>query len=122
MSNPESDESPATRVIEQGALRAELEPGPVEGELVVRLAGELDMEAAPMLEEQLIALSSGAHRSVLVDLEQLRFVDSTGLQCLLRAAGHARDTGDRLRFRRGGAQLEDLIRLTQVGEILTFVD
>ena len=109
-------------MIERGALRAEIRSASADGDLIVRLAGELDMEAAPTLEEELIALSSGSYASVVVDLEDLRFVDSTGLQCLIRAAAHARDSGDRLRFRRGGAQLEELIRLTQVGEILSFVD
>ena len=106
----------------RGGLRIELEPA-AEGEAaIVHVFGELDMEAAPLLEEQLIALISAGTASVTVDLTALEFIDSTGLQCLLRATEHARANGDSLRFRRGSPQVEDVLRLTRVGDLLPFAD
>jgi anti-sigma B factor antagonist len=88
----------------------------------VRLGGDLDMEGAPALEETLIGLIDGGAAHVVVDLTGLEFIDSTGLQCLLRATEHARENGHTLRFRRGTGQVEGVMRLTRVGEMLPFVD
>ncbi len=88
----------------------------------MRLLGELDMEAAPLVEQKLIELISGAASEVVVDLGELRFIDSSGLQCLLAAAAHSRANDGKLRFRRATGQVADLIGLTEVGEMLSFVD
>jgi anti-anti-sigma factor len=79
------------------------------------------MEGAPTLEEQLIGLIDSAD-TVVVDLAGLEFVDSTGLQALMRATTHSRKNGDNLRFRRGSGQVEGVMRLTRMAEELPFVD
>jgi len=80
------------------------------------------MEGAPLLEDQLIKLVADSADTVVVDLSALEFVDSTGLQALMRATVHARENGDKLRFRRGTGQVEGVMRLTRVAETLPFVD
>jgi anti-sigma B factor antagonist len=102
--------------LERGDLRIEL------GGSVVRLYGALDMEGAPLLEDRLHSLITDSADPVVVDLTGLEFVDSTGLQALMRAAMLARENGDNLRFRRGSAQVEGVMRLTRVAENLPFVD
>jgi anti-sigma B factor antagonist len=111
---PEPD-GPVT-TLERGDLRIELESS------VVRLSGALDMEGAPLLEDKLMSLISGSADTVIVDLTELEFVDSTGLQALMRATNHAREHGDNLRFRRGSGQVEGVMRLTKVADELPFVD
>lgn len=78
----------------------------------IRLAGELDMSTAPQLSEALdVAVEHGG--AILVDLSELTFMDSTGINALLRAAVSLRGRGclvlhgeqDRVR------RLLDLIRL-----------
>jgi anti-anti-sigma factor len=119
---PEQGDGLAKRVLGRGGLRIELEPHADHESALVHLYGELDMEAAPLLEEQLIALISDGTASVTVDLTALEFIDSTGLQCLLRATEHSRANGDSLRFRRGSPQVEGVMRLTRVGDLLPFAD
>ncbi len=114
--------SRAKRVLGRGGLRIELGPRAGGEAAVVHLFGELDMEAAPLLEDELIALISGPALSVTVDLTGLEFIDSTGLQCLLRATEHSRVNGEKLRFRRGSPQVEGVLRLTRVGDLLPFAD
>ena len=58
------------------------------GERVVRLRGELDIESAPDLERVLLR-SRPAGQRVVVDLAELKFMDSTGLRVLLRARAAA---------------------------------
>jgi anti-sigma B factor antagonist len=127
MSVPEREGISGKRVLERGALRIELDggsegAGPALGTSVVRLRGDLDMEGAPVLERELIALTSGPVSTIFVDLTGLEFVDSTGLQCLLRATEHARQNGHTLQFRRGSGQVEGVMRLTRVAESLPFAD
>jgi stage II sporulation protein AA (anti-sigma F factor antagonist) len=59
-----------------------------DGERVIRLRGELDIESAPDLERVLLR-SRPAGQRVVVDLTELKFMDSTGLRVLLRARAAA---------------------------------
>jgi anti-sigma B factor antagonist len=55
-----------------------------DGERVIRPRGELDIECAPDLERVLLRPRPAGQRVVL-DLGELKFMDSTGLRVLLRA-------------------------------------
>lgn len=59
------------------------EPG---GRLRVRLGGELDLASLPDVRPELDALLAREEQPVLVDLEQLEFVDSSGVAVLVRIA------------------------------------
>jgi anti-sigma B factor antagonist len=107
---------PEDRTLQRGDLRIELDASGA------RVFGALDMEGAPLLEEQLIALLEGARSSVVVDLRGLEFVDSTGLQALMRASVYAREHGLELRFMRGSGQVDEVMRLTRVGDLLPLID
>jgi anti-sigma B factor antagonist len=54
-------------------------------ETVVRAAGELDVNTAPELREQLARLVSEGARKIVVDLTDVSFVDSTALSVLVSA-------------------------------------
>ena len=122
MGASEHEAVPTKRVLGRGGLRIEVDPSGDEG-AVVHLVGELDMEAAAVLEDELADLISGPAATVTVDLTRLEFIDSSGLQCLLRATQQARESdGDKLRFRRASPQVEGVMKLTRVQESLPFVD
>ena len=58
----------------------------------IRLSGELDMSSAPELDRVLgAAVEHGG--AVLVDLSELTFMDSTGINAFLRAAVSLRGRG-----------------------------
>jgi stage II sporulation protein AA (anti-sigma F factor antagonist) len=59
-----------------------------DGERVIRLRGELDIESAPDLERAVLR-SRPAGQRVVLDLTDLKFMDSTGLRVLLRARAAA---------------------------------
>lgn len=50
---------------------------------VLTLRGEVDVYSAPRLREKLVELVSQGHRQLVVDLEAVDFLDSTGLGVLV---------------------------------------
>jgi len=54
---------------------------------VLEVAGEIDVYTAPKLREQLIELVSDGSYHIVVDLEKVDFLDSTGLGVLVEASG-----------------------------------
>lgn len=63
--------------------------------LRLRLSGELDLAAAPGLEERLAQLSAEGV-AIRLDLSQLAFIDSSGVRVLIRAVNASRENGLRL--------------------------
>lgn len=57
----------------------------VTGVRVVAVRGELDLGTAPELEGPLEAALAGGEASVLIDLTECEFIDSTGIAMLVRA-------------------------------------
>lgn len=60
------------------------------------LSGELDYASRPLIEESL-ALAQSEHDSVVVDLDDLVFMDSSGIKVFLDANLRVRDAGGRVR-------------------------
>lgn len=77
----------------------------------IRLAGELDLSSRPYFDRALQAAESHAHTGLLIDLENLVFMDSTGLSALLEAL--KRPQGANREFRVSGAR-EEIRRLLAV--------
>src|SRR3954470_866211 len=55
------------------------------GVSIITIRGELDMSTAPELEGSLQAVTSSGRRSVLIDLTNCEFIDSTGLALIVQA-------------------------------------
>ena len=89
--------------------------------LTIRLAGELDIATAPMLEEWVQSVLARNHSSVTLDLDSVAFIDSIGLRTLLAAAESSRRDGDRLRIRCGSSSVRRMIDLTGVERLLPLV-
>ena len=79
---------------------------------VVRLTGELDIATRPVLEETLHAIDG----EVVIDLRGLTFLDSDGLQMLLR---HRRRP---LAVIPGAPRVQRLFEMTETERMLRFVD
>jgi len=115
MPAPEPLESPVPESFEVRRL------ADAEG-VVLMLAGELDLGSAPALEQQLEEVGHANPARLLLDLRNLRFMDSTGLALMIKAQQSADDNGSRLAFRRGTSQVQRLFQLSGVLERFTFED
>ena len=61
----------------------------VDGALLLRVRGEVDIESAATLERALHSAESAQPRQILLDLAALEFIDSTGISVLVRARQRA---------------------------------
>jgi stage II sporulation protein AA (anti-sigma F factor antagonist) len=85
----------------------------------LRLIGELDLTTTPILADALSSLPSSPEQPLLFDLSELTFLDSTGLNLLIRTAqSHA-----------GGVQLRSptpnvrrVLELAGLGQLFDIVD
>jgi anti-sigma B factor antagonist len=84
----------------------------LDGWTLVAVYGELDVASAPTLRERLIELvTEGSHRLVL-DLEGLDFLDSTGLGAIISALKRARTNGGDLRLVCTQSRIRRLFEIT----------
>lgn len=88
----------------------------------VVLRGELDLATAPQLESILDALAAEPVPAVLVDLRELRFMDSTGLRLLIQADARARRDSRALTIIRAPGRIARLFALAGVDERLELSD
>jgi anti-anti-sigma factor len=87
---------------------------------VVRLAGELDMTAAPELNACIDELVAGGHRHLLLDLRDLTFCDSTGISCFVRGDNNCAARGGWLRLTGFTGAVERVLRVTGLCDFLAY--
>jgi anti-anti-sigma factor len=87
----------------------------------VRIAGELDIATAPQLEQTLHKAQLRAPRVVL-DLRELTFMDCAGIQVVVAASHHARQTGAHLVLVRGPSHVDRLFTMTGTSDAVEIVD
>jgi len=91
--------------------------------VTVALYGELDMATAPELDAQLQRLrGEDGIRRVIVDLRTLTFLDSTGLETILRLDSRSREEGYEVVIVRGPRAVERLFAVMQLDRSLRIVD
>jgi anti-sigma B factor antagonist len=87
------------------------------GQLVVCMRGELDVADAARVAAALVQVAVLA-RQVIVDLEGLEFIDSSGLAALVRARKHAKQAGGDLLLAAPQEQVLRVLAITRLTEVL----
>lgn len=85
------------------------------------LAGELDIGSAPQVEEALSEIEDAGHPTVVLDLRELTFMDSTGLRIIVGADARAKEHERRLVLIQGPDAVARLLRMTRLDERLEIV-
>jgi anti-sigma B factor antagonist len=85
---------------------------------VVGMEGELDMANAPLLQAKVESTELASAKTVVLDLQQLTFLDSTGLRVILAARELCWRRGQEFAVTPGSQQVQRLLSVTGVGEHL----
>ena len=86
--------------------------------VVVAMEGELDMANAPALQKAIESEELAAPEIVVLDLQGLSFLDSTGLRVILAARELCWRRGQEFAVTPGSPQVQRLLSVTGVGEHL----
>lgn len=86
---------------------------------VVTLAGRLDLVSAVETKRRLAETVGEGARHLVVDLQGVSFIDSSGLSALVAALKAARQAGGDLRLARPNEQARVILQLTTLDRVLT---
>jgi anti-anti-sigma factor len=89
--------------------------------VVVRLEGELDMANASLLQTALEHAETDKASILVLDLQQLRFMDSTGLRVILGARERCQSSGQEFALTPGSKQVQRLLAISGVGQHLRII-
>ena len=90
--------------------------------LTVSLAGELDTQAAKRLQSAIEEAEESDAATIVLDLSEVRFVDSSGVVALLMAVRRSDRRGGRLMVRAGSGEARQLLELTAIDKKLNLID
>jgi anti-sigma B factor antagonist len=85
---------------------------------VLEVGGEVDVYTAPKLRERLTELIDGGARNVVVDLDRVDFLDSTGLGVLVGAHKRLRPMGGTFSLVCAKESLLKVFRITALDQII----
>jgi anti-sigma B factor antagonist len=90
---------------------------PAGGRTVVVVGGDIDVYTAPELRNRLVELVEAGHYHLVVDLEGVGFLDSTGLGVLVGALKRVRVHQGSLRIVCRQERLVNLFRMTGLAKV-----
>lgn len=93
-----------------------------DGLCVIALAGEVDVYTAPQLKERLIESIEGGCTNILVDLEQVGFIDSSGLGVLVGALRRVKENSGAIRLVCSRENVLKIFRITGLDKVFPIFD
>jgi anti-anti-sigma factor len=89
----------------------------------IQLYGEMDMAVTGHVDREMRRAEATDAERIVLDLDELEFLDASGIRLLLDLSARSDSDGGRLRIRRArSSQVQRVIDLTGVGDVLPFVD
>jgi anti-anti-sigma factor len=88
----------------------------------IRPTGELDIATTPALEQAIADATAQPGATLVLDLRELTFMDSTGLRTLAQTNARAEAAGFSLSIVRGPRQIERVLEISGLGALLPLVD
>jgi anti-anti-sigma factor len=85
---------------------------------ILELHGELDLAGAPLLTAELQRGEVARAGAVVLDLQDLQFIDSAGLRVILAKHGDATERGQGFALTQGSPQVQRLLAVAGVSEHL----
>jgi anti-sigma B factor antagonist len=91
------------------------------GSYLICVEGELDLSECSQLECALRDAEASPATRILLDLDELAFIDAAGLSVLVAAWRRSAVDGNRLKVTRGGGSVASMLHLTALDTVLPFV-
>lgn len=88
---------------------------------IVKLRGEIDVFTAPTLREKLIPLTEGTGNDIKIDLEEISYLDSTGLGAFIQAYKSSKQHNSELEIIHVKERVFRLFQVTGLNDIMEVV-
>ena len=111
---------PASRLGE--IVDLSLETRQVGDRTVVSVGGEIDVYTAPKLRDKITELVNAGHHTLLVDMEQVEFLDATGLGDLVGGLKKVRAQSGSMELICSQDRLLKIFRITGLAKVFTIHD
>lgn len=89
---------------------------PREGHAVIEVHGDIDLQSAPLLRQALLDCAEQGDLSIILDLEQVDFLDSTGLSAIIAGLRAMQNRQGCLMLAGIAPQIQRLLDLTHLNE------
>jgi anti-sigma B factor antagonist len=107
----------ASRCGQEQAVQIDLHKAP-EGAAVVALQGRFDRYTAPGFRQRIRDLLAAGNTHIVIDLNEVDFLDSSGLGAMLSALRAFNDAGGDLRIARPNLELQMMLEMTALSRLL----
>ena len=91
--------------------------GPEGDAYIVELSGEIDVYTSPKVKESIAELIDQGHYSLVINLENVRYIDSTGLGVLIGALKRVREHGGSVNLVCTNPQIKKIFDITGLVKI-----
>ena len=92
--------------------------GEEDGAALLKVCGEVDLCTGPLLWERISGVLADGSTRIVLDLGEMRFIDSTGLSVLVMTMRRLEEAGGQLVLRSPGRMARRLFELTGLSELL----
>ena len=89
---------------------------------IVRLPDELDLEVSSEVVDRLLSTINRVGPHLVVDARDVRFMDSSGINALIRARERAEAMGGSMHLVAAGRRMRRLLEITRLEDVLHRVD
>lgn len=89
----------------------------VDGTAVIAVSGEIDVYTAPKLRDEISSIVAGGIHSIIIDMEQVEFLDSTGLGVLVGGLKKVRAEDGSLELVCSQERLLKIFRITGLSKV-----
>ncbi|MDQ2907790.1 MAG: STAS domain-containing protein [Candidatus Eremiobacteraeota bacterium] len=89
---------------------------------VVELGGEIDVYTSPKVKDAVTALIDQGHYNLVINLEKVRYIDSTGLGVLIGALKRVREHGGTVNLVCTNPQIKKIFDITGLVKIFGMYD
>jgi anti-sigma B factor antagonist len=86
----------------------------------IRVVGEMDLSVIDVVDREIRQAEEADSERIVLDLDQLEFLDAAGIRMLLDADARSKGKGRLQITRAASAQVQRVLDLTGAGEVLPF--
>lgn len=84
---------------------------------LVEVCGEIDLYTSPQLRSEILKLAAEKNISLIINLEQVTYMDSSGVATLIEALQHVNRNGGRMVLFGMQAAVKEIFELTRLDKV-----